>query len=460
MRRVSSSRTNWTLLAFLMLMFGYLVIGYPFMQLRIPPVGFGVPLGELLLIVILLTMDVPRVLARMGVVVFLPPFLIWWGLGLLRLALDGTERGFWAFRDSTQLTESLYLVAGFALAGSDIAVAKLLEWLRAIVVVSCLYGLLFVYADPITAWSPTLPGASDQAIPIFGTFATTATLLLLGAFMCVTRRSPNPRARLLFGLMGGFLITFTLLVIQARTTYLQLAALAGLLFLTRPKAIGRFGFALPVLAVLLLVISAFELRVAGRLTSQISVSFFLHHIESIFGVANGSGGIAEAAEGVTLRWGWWYRLFDQLTADATTFLTGLGYGIPLTDFRDSLGVVTREPHNSVLSVFGRLGAIGLVAWLWMQAELLLSGFKAYRRCRHLGWQEGADLCLVVLGFSLLILASCFGEDTMEKPYNAIPYYAFWGFALRIAYRLRTEPARRFNAESPTQADQVSDGSRT
>jgi hypothetical protein len=29
---------------------------------------------------------------------------------------------------------------------------------------------------------------------------------------------------------------------------------------------------------------------------------------------------------------------------------------------------------------------------------------------------------------------------MEKPYNAIPYYAFWGYALRIAYELRREPA--------------------
>jgi O-antigen ligase len=343
--------------------------------------------------------------------------------------------------------ESLFLVAGFALAGSEALVTSLMRWLRVIVIIACVYGLLFVYADPITAWSPTMPGASDQPIPILGSFATTATMLLLGAFMCIIQPGHHPRTRMKYGLIAGFLVAFTLLVIQARTTYLQLLALAGLLFVLRPKAIGRFGFALPVLASLLLVIAAFDVEVSGRLTSKISVSFFLEHIESIFGTANGHGGLAEAAEGVSLRWRWWYRLYDQLTVDTATLLTGLGYGIPLTDFRDTLGVVTREPHNSVLSVFGRLGLIGLCAWVWLQVELFLCGFRAYLDCRRCNWKQGADLVVVILAFSVLTLASCFGEDTMEKPYNAIPYYAFWGFALRIAYRLRVEAARRYRGRA-------------
>jgi hypothetical protein len=36
---------------------------------------------------------------------------------------------------------------------------------------------------------------------------------------------------------------------------------------------------------------------------------------------------------------------------------------------------------------------------------------------------------------------------MEKPYYAIPYYAFWGFVLRIAYQLRAEASRRRSAYS-------------
>jgi O-antigen ligase len=435
-----------------------LILNYPFMQLRIPPVGFGRPLGELLLIGILLTTDVPRVLARMNTVICLVPFLVWWSWGLARLAFDGAEHGFWAFRDSTQLVESLFLIGGFALAGTIGMVENLSRWLRVITIVSCLYGLLFICADAVTALSPTLPGASEQPIPIFGSFATTATMLLLGAFMCMVSQSRTLGSRMRCGLVAGFLVAFTLLVIQARTTYLQLLSLAVLMFIARPRALNRLGFALPVLFLLLVVIAAFDLEVSGRLTSKISVSFFLEHIESIFGVASGHGGLADAAEGVTLRWRWWDRLYDELTRDAPTMIMGLGYGIPLTDFRDTFNVVTREPHNSVLSVTARLGLVGICSWIWMQVELFAAGFRAYRDCRRCGWSDGANLVLVILAFAVLTLASCFGEDTMEKPYNAIPYYAFWGFALRIAYRVRAEAGRLYQphtmspvAEVPTRS---------
>jgi hypothetical protein len=41
-----------------------------------------------------------------------------------------------------------------------------------------------------------------------------------------------------------------------------------------------------------------------------------------------------------------------------------------------------------------------------------------------------------MAFAILTLASCLGEDIMEKPYNAIPYYALWGIVLRIAYKVK------------------------
>ncbi len=71
---MSGAFDRFKVTAFLVVLAGYLIFTYPFMQLRIPPVGFGFPLGELLLFVILLTTDVPRVLLRMNAVVFLLPF--------------------------------------------------------------------------------------------------------------------------------------------------------------------------------------------------------------------------------------------------------------------------------------------------------------------------------------------------------------------------------------------------
>jgi hypothetical protein len=439
--------------AFLVILAGYLVGNYGFMQLRIPPVGFGLPLGELLLVVVLLTTDVPRVLLRMNATVFLLPFMVWWSWGLARFIFDTTNQGFWAFRDSTQLIESFFLIVGFTLAGQPRTIEQLNRWLRRIIIFSSLYGLLIVYEKEIVAISPTLPGASDQAIPIFAAFATTGTMLLWGASYCLIQPQRSRAMQMRYDLAAGFLVAFVLVVLQTRTGYLQLLALAGLMLVCRPRALSQLAVGIPLLFVLLIVITAFDLRVTGRLTSEISLSFFWDHILSSFGV--GTGDLAGAAQGVDMRFGWWTRIYDKLTADEVTLMTGLGYGIPLTNFSDTLGVVTREPHNSVISVAARLGLIGLFAWIWMQVELFRAGFRAYRDCRRTGRNDAANLILLLLAFAVITLSSCFGEDTMEKPYYAIPYYAFWGVALRMAYQLRVESARGHRAYSAPEMSGVS-----
>jgi hypothetical protein len=419
--------------AFLVLVGGYLIFNYPFMQFV---------LGELFLIVILLGTNVPRVLSRMNAIVFLFPFLLWWSWGFGHLIFDTTGQGSWALRDATQLIDSLFLIVGFTLAGEPRTVARLAYWLRPIVIICCIYAMLFVYADEITAISPTLPGASGQAIPIFGAYAIPSTVLLWGAVFCVIQPAQGPAIRMRYLLVAGFLVAFALVVIQARTTYLQLLSVAALLLILRPRALSGLGLAIPIFFSILIIISAFDLRISGRLTSALSLSFFWDHIQSIVGIhEKAHGGVASAADGVSLRMGWWNRLYDQLTADEVTLITGLGYGIPLTNFSDELGVVTREPHNSVISVTARLGLIGIFSWIWMQVELFRVGFRTYRDCRHSGRNDAANFILLVLAFGVLTLSSCFGEDTMEKPYNAFPYYALWGFVLRIAYQLRTEASR-------------------
>jgi hypothetical protein len=421
----------------LLLLGGYLVLGYPFMQLRIPPVGFGVPFGELLLAVVLVGVSLPVVAGRMGTIVSLVPMLILWFWGFTRLVIDAANEGPWAFRDGTQLIESLFIIVGFALFQSPQEIQRLSRWVRIIVITACLYGLLFLWGQPIMAISPTLPGGSDQAIPIFGTFATTGTMLLWGAFYFMIQPADRPLVRLRYGLIASFLVSFAVLVIQARTTYVQLLAMAGLLLLVRPAALRGLALSIPVLAFLLLLISVFEIRFAGRLSSEISFDFLWNHIMAIFGIAEKNhGGVAEAASGVSLRFGWWMRLYGELTSDPATLLSGLGFGVPLTDFRDTLGVMAREPHNSVISVVARLGLVGGAAWIWLQAELFRAGIRAYRECNVLGRFVEARLVLLIVAFAVLTLASCFGEDTMEKPYNAIPYYLLWGAALRVAYNLR------------------------
>jgi hypothetical protein len=417
------------------LLAGYLVLSYPFMQLRIPPTGVGVPIGEIALAGILVTFNVPRLLSRIGTVVFLPPLLLWWGWGFIRLMLDAAREGAWALRDGTQLIESLYLIVGFAVVVTIDEVLQVSRWVRRIIIVACLYGLLFVFQWDLIAISPTLSGGSDQPIAIIGTFANTGTVFLLTAFMCMVKPARTGREKYLFTLFGGFLISYAVLVLQMRTTYIQLLCLTGLLLLVRPRALGRLGSAFPLFCVLLALITALDLRISGRLSSEIGWSFIFDHLQAIFGIG-AKGSIGEAASGVSLRFGWWLRLYDELTSDIVTLVSGLGFGVALTDFRDTLGVLAREPHNSVISVIARVGVVAGFCWIWIQVNLFFIAYKTYRLARRLGWQAEAQFLLLVITFAVLTLAGCFGEDVMEKPYNAIPYYALWGVVLRIAYLVR------------------------
>ena len=159
-----------------MILAGYLVFNYPFMQLGSPG-RFRLPLGELVLIVVLLSTDVPRVLLRMNATVFLFPFLVWWSWGLGRFVLDTVDQGFWALRDSTQLIESLFLIAGFTLAGQPRMTARLV---RCCAYHNHLLSLLTAVARKRTSEIADAAWRVEQAIPIFAAFATTGTMLLWG----------------------------------------------------------------------------------------------------------------------------------------------------------------------------------------------------------------------------------------------------------------------------------------
>ena len=418
--------------AFLVLVGAYLVLNYPFMQFVA---------GELFLVLVLLSTNVPRVLSRMGAITSLFPFLLWWSWAFGHLIFDTVAQGYWALRDATQVVDSLFIIVGFTLAGNRQTVARLAYWLRPIVAMCILYALSVGYGYEIAAISPTLSGFAGRDIPIFGVYAIPSTMLLWGAVFCIVQPAPSMAARLRYVLLAAFLVSFALIVVQARTTYLQLLSVGALLVMLRPRALSGLGVAVPFFFAALVVMSAFDLRVAGRLTSEFSLSFFWDHIQSVIGMDDGDHAVvASAANGVSQRLGWWNRIYDQLTMDEVTLLTGLGYGIPLTDFSDAEGVVTREPHNSLISVTGRLGLIGIFAWIWMQVELFRAGCRAYFDCLNTGRREGADLVFVLMAFAVLTLASCLGEDAMEKPYNAIPYYAFWGFILRMGYEARARVA--------------------
>ena len=141
----------------LVTVFLYLLFNWGFMQLRIPPVaGGGLPVGEIVLLLSLMTLNYTGVLGRLSLTVAIVPLGIWWTFGVGRALFDFGVHGTWALRDAAHVLESLFLLVGFVFAGDQKSLERFFNWLPKLLIVCVLYGLLYPVRPVIWAISPTI----------------------------------------------------------------------------------------------------------------------------------------------------------------------------------------------------------------------------------------------------------------------------------------------------------------
>lgn len=410
----------------------YLLLNYGFMQLRLPPgVGSGVPIGEIVLVLSLLTINHFTVIYRLHTTAFIFPFLLWWGYGIGSALAAVPAYGFWALRDATHVIESLFLIVGFAFAARPEHLNRVFEWLPRLLLFVGIYALSYPIGETLQAFSPSIRTGAGHDTPLFFSYTSTSLLLLLAAAYLMLFKERTKWTLVL----EGFLIGYAAFLFQARTIYIQIFVLLIFFLIFRRQVLGKGAIGMTLMVLALLIIPLAGIEIQGRLGQKISFEFIVNHVLAIGGVE--SEGVQGAARGVSLRFGWWEHLIGRWLSSFQNFVLGLGFGIPLTDFTSASGAIVREPHNSYLSVIGRTGITGAIAFVWMHFLLLRIWWRTYRTCQRNRWREGENRLLILMVFFVLIWVSAMGEDTFEKPYFAIPYYFFWGLVLKMSWFLRT-----------------------
>lgn len=431
---------RWRIGLVLLLVSAYLVAEHGFMLVRIPPSGsVGVPLAEITvaLFAMMLLSDLPQ-LKRFAAIAPITPLLIWWGLGFFRMALGLYENGIWAIRDASHLIDSLFLWVGFVIAATPHFLERFSSWLRVTLNVAIVYGLLYPLRETLAQWSPKITAPGGYVAPLLFNYGSGALPLITGA-----ARVLIDHARLLRlppSLLAGFLLAFTVAIFQQRIGYLQIIALMGLLMIYEPRSVKQIAGGLIAAFALLLLILQTGIEIPGRLGQPFSFEFLWNHFEAIWGADSG-GAVSGAASGTGQRIEWWSKIWADVTSSPGTLLFGLGYGIPLTDFRYIGDVLVREPHNSTVSVFARLGLVGLIAYAWIHVALARRWLFAVRRLGEEGDMLWRANLLIMGAFILFVWILTFGEDGLEKPFNAVPFYLFWGIILRVASALRRTPSK-------------------
>jgi hypothetical protein len=430
----------------------YMLLEAAFMLVRFPPGSVAaVPTGEILIVIFALTLVLDRGnFAPFARAVPLLPLAVWWAIGFTQLAIGFLEHGFWALRDGTSLVESLYLWIGFTVAALPAAIPRIARWYAWVLALGALIALTFPFRETIRELSPQIVSAVGVATPLFFTYQFTAILsLTCAAWLIATGRK-------VMGLppewIAAALMIFVAALFQARTIYLQIMFLGIWLALLHTKTMARALLPMGIAATLFLLLVALGVPIPGRISQDVSLDFYLDHFMAIFGGSSERTGLEHdavvgAAGGVSQRLNWWSAIWNHVTETWQTSLFGLGYGVSLVGLANDpwIDPAVREPHNSMISAFGRTGFLGVTAYAALHLSLAITALRTWWHYHRNGHTEAARLIYVLGAMFGLFWIAAIGEDAFEKPFLAIPYYFFYGVILNMYARaegLASTPAFR------------------
>lgn len=422
---MSNAAYRSLLLLLLAGLLGDIVFTSGFALLRLPPGGPGLPVNEVLLVgaVVVLLASRQPIGGFAGEPVFLP-LLVLWPLAAIQLAYGFVSEGVWAIRDAANIIETGFLLVGYCLASDPRFEAPFHRWLGFAMIVAALHILLFPLRDILSAWTPAIGSMSGYQAPLLFSYGNPASVGCTA--MCYLLVVPG-RFRTLRALLAAAVVATLLVFVQARLVYLQLPVLALIILAFRPRFMARAGLMATAALLLILLLLATDIDLPGRLGQNFSIDFLVSHVGAIWG--GGGETTSAAAAGVGLRLAWWAEIEAQLEQHPLRLLFGLGYGMPLTSFLGPAGDIVREPHNSIVSIYGRLGLLGCTVFLALQAILLRRALAAIGRARRQGLRPRSDAAMVIFCFLVMQLLFSMVEGGLEVSYGAVPYYFFAGVAL-------------------------------
>lgn len=343
--------------------------------------------------------------------------LLWMALSTVRLYADIQIYGAMALRDYA----TVYYASFFFLAQAITRESASLQFLRRAVIVGCvvlvaIYPLFIQFPDLFLSTltvrgTPLIFFKGDLA----GAFMVVGALMLFGVAEERKRRWAIPLAILL---MGSALATNNRASMLALFIATLLLATAGW---WRPlilqTAVGTF-------AVLVLLFAA---HVTDKPWMETPLGGMYERVASLLdplGKRNYSAtGALDKGDNNLFRAVWWQSVYEETMSGKP--LLGLGYGRDLAErfvreyYPEGDTFSTRSPHNVLLTIFARTGAVGLVPFLVIIALVIRRTIQCARRNRTAGTLWASTIAVFV--------TACFGV-VLEGPMGAVVFWSLLGMA--------------------------------
>ncbi len=352
----------------------------------------------------------------------------WMSLTAIYLMRDLPQYRLDAIRDSTIAYYGLYFFSAYAMFQNpdiDKAFSKVLKWMVVFSYISAIIIISGVYIKYISAF----PVLMNVIFPHTDAFL------------------PLVSAGAIYGIMQGT---------SKRSIALVAGGLLGIVLLLLSKTAGIFCFGCSFMFLIIfarrgeLLFASIGMAALTGITVAIlfvgESKFLKEHIlesdqiRTISDLGNASGETNDSTSDWRLSW---WRTIAEDTFEHNPFLgSGMGSDITTHFLETILGNADTEntaryPHSILFNVLGRMGIVGLLAFLIMFGTFLRLSYQFVRR--NLTMREIDSSALIAFATFFSGLANSLIQATYEPPYAAIIHWVCLGYVVSYHYRSRVPP---------------------
>lgn len=391
-----------------------------------------VPIVYVFLLLLLLNSKLSTNLKILQDVGLLNIFLFYLMYNLVKLSINYFEYGLVAVRDGTFVLDSLFILVSLSFFSSiEPTITKILK-------ICFLYSFMFILfwfiRDSVIFLSPTITSPLGGQTNLFFNFSTINVTCGFFAFYSYLFLDSNNKKFIYF----LFFLIFSLILLPKRMIYIwYISAFLYLIFIDKKNI--NFTFKLLSVFIVFYIIDLIGIFSIFKVKEINFFDFFKSHLLSTiptFEINNIDDFFVGTQSTVSWRIDKWTKTISNVMTTFNTFLFGLPFGVSLTDFYNTQGMQTREPHNLYITIFARTGLIGSILFSILHFKIIKILYKAYIKSLILKNKATNKLMILFMMYVLFIFGGGgISSSILSATYHSTQFYLFVGIWISIYFKL-------------------------
>ena len=391
-----------------------------------------VPIVYVFLLLLLLNSKLSTNLKILQDVGLLNIFLFYLMYNLVKLSINYFEYGLVAVRDGTFVLDSLFVLVSLSFFSSiEPTITKILK-------ICFLYSFMFILfwfiRDSVIFLSPTITSPLGGQTNLFFNFSTINVTCGFFAFYSYLFLDSNNKKFIYF----LFFLIFSLILLPKRMIYVwYISAFLYLIFIDKKNI--NFTFKLLSFFIVFYIIDLIGIFSIFKVKEINFFDFFKSHLLSTiptYEINNIDDFFVGTQSTVSWRIDKWTKTISNVMTTFNTFLFGLPFGVSLTDFYNTQGMQTREPHNLYITIFARTGLIGFILFSILHFKIIRILYKAYIKSLILRNKATNKLMILFTIYVLFIFGGGgISSSILSATYHSTQFYLFVGIWISIYFKL-------------------------